>query len=408
MSAAWRGSFAARSTWSDWDDPALMSQATLDDSVGAGSAVGPMVAAAAADMSRQPVVQQEVKGSSVPCLLDSSVHESPQPPAAQEPPASMSIQLPYQLAIQSAPKAAQLAPAANKPQLHSSNETEHKEQQAAQERCAASWLISTDPSPSFTAFSAAASASSPGDADARVLNRSHTADLRVIIPEAATRGDSLPAFNAGQQALHTSQLQVLTPALLLQQHVDPPEARATGPGSAMHMPHSASAPHLQHDDSYVVRSPTPSQASLCTRFSHASIASQWWLESCGGCGGSPTSAASLTGRHQGLRPFCDTKTRQPQPQQGLGASNLPQPGFCFSVGQGTVAGCLSSEHGQQLSVFETTQQPAAAALKAATAAAPAAVHPSLGGSALGAMDKTPGTGGFLRGESPQVSATGGV
>jgi hypothetical protein len=431
ISTAWRGSFAARSTWSDWDDLASMSQATLDESVGAGRAAG-LTVAAAADMPGQQMPQQQQQLGQSPGLvaLGSSAQQSaghqglsqqqqqqhvqdlPQP-AAKEPPASMSMQLAYQLATESASKASHIAAAADiiKPQLHSKTSSGHKEQQSvAHERCP-SWLISTDLSPSLTAPSAADVAGSPGNAQ-RVLNRSRTADLHVVIPgqEAAPSGNQ-PAFQVQEHARGSqgSHLQVPTPALLLQQQFEPSTAHAAAAGAggtAMHMPHSASAPHLQHDDSYVVRSPTPSQASLCTRFSHASIASQWWLESCGGCGGSPTSVASLTGRHQGLRPVCDTKPQQQQQQQQVfGTSSPSQPGFCFSIGHGTVASGFSSrDHSQQVSIHETTRLPAAAkdAMAASTAVA-AAVHPSVGGGFLHAMDKSLGNGGFMQGESPQVS-----
>jgi len=385
ISAAWRGSFATRSTWSDWDDPASMasmSQVTLDESGDVRS--GPSaVCSDAAEPSgdslqqlQQLLRQRRVKdavGSLAPVL---SVTDEEQ----QQLNAQQQQQEQEQLALAAVP---------DKIGLHAKQEQQQQTHNAAavqqvalpdghnmlaaacdgvrklqlQAASAAnanrrlSWLIPAAPSgetdtggaPSAAATAEAVSSTSPNTNErsnafkavsegcqAGQVSAQQTASntqptspqqLQVTVPRrdlvspavlpqpeapeaSATEAQEPRRHATSDGALQQSPqpLQSLpqglqqqvphTPWLLQQQHHKQLSAAAGAATAPMHQ--SASAPQpLQHDDSYVLRSPTPSQASLHSHFSHSSVASQWWFE--GGCGGSPTAAQ-----------------RTPSPQQGSG------------------------------------------------------------------------------------------
>lgn len=369
MSAAWRSSFAARSTWSDWDDPASMSQVTLDESGDARS--GPSVvcsdAAEPSDDSLQKLQQQLLRQrrvkdavgglAPVQSVTDEeqqqlNAQQQQQQQQAQEQlvsaaaPDSIGLhakqqqqqQTQHAAAVQQVAGHNMLAAACDgvrKPQLQAAS--------AANANRSSSWLIpaasesggsSTLQTPPAGATVVAVSSTSlntsaqtegcqAGQASAQQTASSTQSlspqQLHVIVPRrnlvspAVLPQPEAPEASATEaqephrhdavlqqspqplQSLHLQQQVPYTP-WLLQQHK---QLSAAAGAATVPLHQSASAPQLlQHDDSYVLRSPTPSQASLHSHFSHSSVASQWWFE--GGCGGSPTAAQRTTSPQQGL------------------------------------------------------------------------------------------------------------
>lgn len=365
VSSAWQrdGSFAgARSTWDwDWDaSQSSMSQITVDD--GAGVPVAAAAAAPAEAALQRPDEQQQQQYlqmlllsrptakqggvlSTVHSVTAEEVQEhqqqqyEPAQTATTQPDSSAAgshspdlelSQLREQDAVGSGLTSAYAAAGGGiiTPQAAASE----SKQGGSSQPCRQSWLIPSVPArcePATEVIPAEAPATAEGDGQPAAASPvQHTSSLRVVVPPSSSAPYAPPTqladqseavltgWSAGMQSAsqhmqqqQQQQEQQRMPWLLFQQQLS---------AAAGSMHHSPSAPQLHRDDSYVVRSPTPSQASLHSHFSHtASIASSnWWLE---GCGGSPTT------KHAAAQQLHTATNHWPAagPQQAAGAPNPP-------------------------------------------------------------------------------------
>lgn len=454
------GSFAGRSTWSEFEPP--FSVATVDSEDGDGVPAPAAAAEAdanAAEHQQQQLLQQdgwrmrsskEAAAGLTPVLSANS--EDLKRLAAQEQPESeasraladlcsfrtpladqrqqaqvqeqvqqaaptdegvLDMHAAYQIALRSTAseggrKLSRDAQAAVLPTIHSIDAHSADKQPACSASRTQSWLIASAPAaaaageaspwsaPADSAGAAAAGSSSPYDTAFPPLS------VRVPSPADQTLG----AAGARQHA-HLVQQPHWRMQLL---HGSQPLSAAAG------TPQSASAPQLHHDD-YAVRSPTASVASLSSHFSHGTINSYWWLD---GCGGSPSAARS---RQQ-------TPSPVPSDQPQLSTSGVPafepgssvsggvsSTGFKFPAAAQPCAQSCGSPVGQVLAgsapgccpgCFPASPaaavSPMSARISAGLALRPAVIHrPSSAASVMEAASKLSNTASLNRGDLPHVS-----